>query len=994
MFATQQPFAERWARRGRYRRLPEWAAKAAEPEAAQPAASAPANTGTPGKRTPAERARLAALARWGKYKGKGGKPGKGRKPAATPEEKEAQRRQAAQEARAKVATEMGISPEDQASIDALAMGKPPGDTDALVKAGIVELGKDGTPRLTAAGRQFYNAAGRGDAGAAGDALSRGKDKVTPDAKEPAADEKPKAGGGGGGGGGKEKPTPDEKRAEQDAARAKTADDTAGKVGLRDVAALRAAITEGGAESRELRALGLIDDAGDATDQGRRAMTALERGNVGSYRAAVQDAKTRLAREAAAAQRKADKDAKEDEPAPKRTRRTTERRGTTVVTTRETKAADTYTPPAAARNNARRGLALRAKWGRGGTAVGVARARDLSNGRDLPYRTVARMSAFNRHRGYALDGRKEPDGGPSAAYIAWLLWGGTSGVDWARGITGAEETKAMQSDEDAAIKQTASERAMFANMGSSGGGGGGKGGKGGKPSGGQGGLWKVNPNTGQRDPEMGLEKGAKPSAGQSKPGSFQTGDKVRVNLTPSGRAYQDATFVRMKNGQMIVRPEGARPDAAVDLRSARPERVVRRPDATPKADNPMAMKPPTQPGARQAVTRDPARAKDAMTRIRALDKEAQRRRREAAIADADAARMERTNPAGAQALRRSAEANRARARDLEIHTDRHRAQQDLEAAGYFQNGDRMVPMPGSRATKGTDMDNPYADILDTLVDAAEALDADAAIKAGARNSRADQALVQAIYETACDLCDLAVALGAEEDDEMDDEDEGEGDEEDDTEDEMDDGAVKSLGDGRVGGYAVRFGDASEPDLSAFRDYFTKSTDFWLDHWSTRPMLYHHAQDEATKAAPVVGTWTSATVDSVGVWLEGQLNKAHQYHGAIKELVRRGALKLSSDSAPHLVVRERQMNGAHEIKRWPLLAASLTPTPAEPRLMAIDYIKALYTEAGIDLPPVEIDDDSPEASEPEAVEVADATKTAAANRARRLSLELDLLLLETL
>lgn len=109
--------------------------------------------------------------------------------------------------------------------------------------------------------------------------------------------------------------------------------------------------------------------------------------------------------------------------------------------RTQKADDAYTPPEAARNNARRGLELRREWGRGGTAVGVARARDLANGKSLPYRTVARMAAFNRHRKFALDGRKMPDGGPSAAYIAWLLWGGTSGVDWARGITGSLKASA-------------------------------------------------------------------------------------------------------------------------------------------------------------------------------------------------------------------------------------------------------------------------------------------------------------------------------------------------------------------------------------------------------------------------------------------------------------------------------------------------------------------------------------------------------------------------
>ena len=43
-------------------------------------------------------------------------------------------------------------------------------------------------------------------------------------------------------------------------------------------------------------------------------------------------------------------------------------------------ADGFVPPQEVRNNAKRGLELRAKYGRGGTEVGVARARDLSNGK--------------------------------------------------------------------------------------------------------------------------------------------------------------------------------------------------------------------------------------------------------------------------------------------------------------------------------------------------------------------------------------------------------------------------------------------------------------------------------------------------------------------------------------------------------------------------------------------------------------------------------------
>jgi hypothetical protein len=72
------------------------------------------------------------------------------------------------------------------------------------------------------------------------------------------------------------------------------------------------------------------------------------------------------------------------------------------------------------NNARRGLELRKEYGRGGTAVGVARARDLANRKDLSPETVLRMySYFSRHevdkKGKGWDAGTE--GYPSAGRIA-------------------------------------------------------------------------------------------------------------------------------------------------------------------------------------------------------------------------------------------------------------------------------------------------------------------------------------------------------------------------------------------------------------------------------------------------------------------------------------------------------------------------------------------------------------------------------------------------
>ena len=93
--------------------------------------------------------------------------------------------------------------------------------------------------------------------------------------------------------------------------------------------------------------------------------------------------------------------------------------------------------------ARRGLEWRKEFNRGGTAVGVARARDIMNKDTLSISTVRRMhSFFSRHE---VDkqgkGFTPGDGYPSAGRIAWALWGGDPGQTWARAIT--NRIKAME-----------------------------------------------------------------------------------------------------------------------------------------------------------------------------------------------------------------------------------------------------------------------------------------------------------------------------------------------------------------------------------------------------------------------------------------------------------------------------------------------------------------------------------------------------------------------
>ena len=111
-------------------------------------------------------------------------------------------------------------------------------------------------------------------------------------------------------------------------------------------------------------------------------------------------------------------------------------------------AKSFAPTDAMRNNAKRGLALREKYNRGGldasqaksegVGSGVARARDIING-NLSLDTVKRMYAFfSRHEKNYNPKKKMPDGGPTAGTIAWLLWGGSAGLAFARRVLKQEE----------------------------------------------------------------------------------------------------------------------------------------------------------------------------------------------------------------------------------------------------------------------------------------------------------------------------------------------------------------------------------------------------------------------------------------------------------------------------------------------------------------------------------------------------------------------------
>lgn len=92
-------------------------------------------------------------------------------------------------------------------------------------------------------------------------------------------------------------------------------------------------------------------------------------------------------------------------------------------------------PSSAKSNAKKAIDWKEQYGRdvvtGGTEVGWARAHQLAKGESLSRDVVSRMAQFNRHRKNSkIDPKFKDEPWRDRGYIAWLIWGGDAGVDWA------------------------------------------------------------------------------------------------------------------------------------------------------------------------------------------------------------------------------------------------------------------------------------------------------------------------------------------------------------------------------------------------------------------------------------------------------------------------------------------------------------------------------------------------------------------------------------
>lgn len=137
------------------------------------------------------------------------------------------------------------------------------------------------------------------------------------------------------------------------------------------------------------------------------------------------------------------------------------------------------------------------------------------------------------------------------------------------------------------------------------------------------------------------------------------------------------------------------------------------------------------------------------------------------------------------------------------------------------------------------------------------------------------------------------------------------------------------------YAVKFVDGHDDliegmlapfggtDLTG--EHFTPETNFELDWFDERPLLYAHGTDGAIKTS-VIGRMKLEPTDK-GIWMQAQLDKNHAYKDAVAELIGKGALGLSAGSIERFYIPGRDARtGA--IKHFPIVEGSLTPMPAHP------------------------------------------------------------------
>lgn len=144
---------------------------------------------------------------------------------------------------------------------------------------------------------------------------------------------------------------------------------------------------------------------------------------------------------------------------------------------------------------------------------------------------------------------------------------------------------------------------------------------------------------------------------------------------------------------------------------------------------------------------------------------------------------------------------------------------------------------------------------------------------------------------------------------------------------------------IGGYGVVFGGV---DLDG--ETFTAETDFMLDLAPEKLVFIDHSEGstvtidgKAVKLGAIddpVGKVIEVTPDDIGLYMRLQVEKSNRYWSVVNAMLATGKAGLSSGTIGHLARRK-----GNRIVRWPIIEESITLTPAEPRTVGVERLKAV-------------------------------------------------------
>ena len=122
-------------------------------------------------------------------------------------------------------------------------------------------------------------------------------------------------------------------------------------------------------------------------------------------------------------------------------------------------------------------------------------------------------------------------------------------------------------------------------------------------------------------------------------------------------------------------------------------------------------------------------------------------------------------------------------------------------------------------------------------------------------------------------------------------------------------------------AIPFGGPFKGGKDFDGEYFSAATDIKADWFPTRPVLWHHAQDEILKDT-VLGTEDDLVKENDGWWATMWLDRSNRYWAEVSAMLAAGKAYGSSGALGHLVKKARDGH----ILVWPHIEQTITPTPA--------------------------------------------------------------------